>query len=192
MERLRAFIAVEVSGDVRSRAQKLIQQLAPASQDVKWVDPQQLHLTLNFLGDVDLIDVAKICQAMTKALVELPPFDAQVVGAGAFPDLKRPRTIWLGVGDGAEELRIVQKCLQAELDKLGYRGESRQFRPHLTIGRVRGTDQHGAHELARILAENRDYVGGAMDVSEVVLFSSTLERKGPTYEVIGEASLAGR
>jgi 2'-5' RNA ligase len=191
VQRIRAFIAVEVSADVRSQARKLIQELSEVSPGVNWVDPQQMHVTLNFLGDVGMLDLPPLCKMMENVVAELPPFDVQFEGAGAFPNVERPRTIWLGVGEGADEFRELQRALQAGLDELGYRGESRQFRPHLTLGRVKGNDLDGSAELAERLAQHADYYGGASDVTDVTLFSSTLNRSGPTYNTISEASLRG-
>ena len=192
MQRLRVFIAIEVSSDVRARAQKIVQALSPATNDVKWVEPQNLHVTLNFLGDVELLDLPKLCKVMQEAVADVPPFDVQFAGAGAFPSIDRPRTIWLGVKEGAEELRNLQQHLQSALGELGYRGESRLFQPHLTLGRVKGQDPVAARELALMLDELGDYPGGATDVTDVVLFSSTMERRGPTYEALGDAPLAGK
>ncbi len=188
---LRTFIAVEVSGDVRARAQRLIRDLTPLSPDVNWVVPQNLHLTLNFLGETDLLEVPQLCELMTSAVSPLPPFDLQVMGAGAFPSLDRPRTIWLGMGEGSEELVQLQQCISKGLVKLGFRCEQRPFRPHLTIGRVKGQSIRGLSELAAELAAQRDYNGGACDVSEVVLFSSEISRRGPTYESLCVAPLDG-
>ena len=120
MQRLRTFIAVEVSSDVIGRAQKLIQQLTPLDDNVRWADPRAFHLTLSFLGDVELLELPKICQAMRTAVGELPPFDVVVHGAGAFPSVDRPRTIWLGIREGRDELRAMQSRLQDELSKLGF------------------------------------------------------------------------
>lgn len=191
MERIRAFIAVEISADVRAQALKLIKELAPRTSSVRWVEPQTMHVTLAFLGEIEMLDIPQLCDAMADAVAEVPPFDLQFVGAGAFPSVDRPRTIWLGTGDGAEAMRELQRSLQDRLDAMGYRGESRQYRPHLTLGRLKGNDEQPGGELSRRLVELRDFPGGATDVNEIVLFSSVMHRSGPTYEALGEAVLAG-
>ncbi len=188
---LRTFIAVEVSGDVRASAQRLIRDLTPLAPGVNWVAPQNLHLTLNFLGETDLLEVPQLCALITEAVAPLPPFDLQVVGAGAFPALDRPRTLWLGIGDGHDELMYLQNCISKALLKLGFRCEQRPFRPHLTIGRVKGQSLPGLDALAAELLTQQDYSGGASDVSEVVLFSSEQTRRGPTYETLCSAPLDG-
>src|SRR5688572_19655317 len=94
---LRSFIAAEISPNVRARAAKLIKELSVTDAKISWVRPDNLHLTLVFLGDVQMIEVPQLCEAMERAVAELPPFDLEVRGAGAFPDAARPRTIWLGV-----------------------------------------------------------------------------------------------
>lgn len=193
MPRIRTFIAVEVSADVRGCARKLIQDLSSTSSDVKWVDPQQLHVTLHFLGDVDMLELHALCEIMTDAVADLPPFDVQFSGVGAFPSIERPRTIWLGVEQGADEFRELHRALQVGLEReFGYRGESRQFRPHLTLGRVKGQEVAASAELAERLIAHREFYGGASDVTEIALYSSTLSRSGPTYNRIGEAGLEGK
>jgi 2'-5' RNA ligase len=188
---LRTFIAVETSPEVRTKAQQLIKTLAQSPAKVKWVEPHNLHLTLKFLGEIELLEVPKICQAMTRATADLPPFDLEALGAGAFPNLASPRTVWIGGGQGSEEMITLHDRLEAELAPLGFRREQRRFRPHLTIGRVRNSPQ-GIDELAQLLAERREFAAGSTDVAEVVLFSSELERDGPTYEPLHHALLAGR
>lgn len=190
---VRTFVAVEVSPEVRAKAKQLIATLSAAATGikVKWSDPQDLHLTMKFLGDVDMLDVPGVCAAVEAAVKDLPPFDFQVQGAGAFPDAQRPRTVWLGVREGSEELGILHDCLEQALSPLGFRREQRRFRPHLTLGRVRSVPPEGAVDLAAMLAEHRDYFAGASDVSEVVVFSSELDRAGPKYEVLSTTELKG-
>lgn len=173
------------------RAGQLIGRLGSTSAKVKWVEPHNLHLTLKFLGDVDLLEIPELCQAVTDAVAELPPFEIEARGAGAFPDLRHPRTVWLGVGRGTEEMVQLHDIVEQSLAPLGFRQEQRRFRPHLTIGRVRGGGP-GIAELAENLAEQADFAGGVSSVEEVVVLSSELSRTGPTYEVLATAPLNGR
>jgi len=188
---VRTFVAIEISPEVRTRAQKLITQLQAVDAKVRWVDPAQLHLTLKFLGEIDLLEVPKICAAVTEVAAAVPPFSVRVNSAGAFPDLLRPRTVWLGIEDETEELAALHNQMEVALAKLGFRSENRRFRPHLTIGRVRG-EGPGIAELAQLLKENNDYPAGVIDVDEVVVFSSEQERGGPVYEPLGTSPLKGR
>ena len=139
---------------------------------------------------VDLREVPTVCEAVARATADLPPFSMRVLGAGAFPNLASPRTIWLGVDEGAEEMATLQARVELELAPLGFRREQRRFRPHLTIGRVRGTLREANH-LAEALAEYRDYPAGVIDVDLVAVMSSELERTGPVYESLATAPLAG-
>ncbi|HVX13902.1 MAG TPA: RNA 2',3'-cyclic phosphodiesterase [Pirellulales bacterium] len=187
---LRTFIAVEVSSEVRGRARQLIGRLQETGAKVTWVKPEALHLTLKFLGDVDLIDVPSVCQAVQEAVADLPPFEFQVHGAGAFPSVARPRTIWLGVGAGDEELVGLHGAVERAVSGLGFRHENRRFRPHLTLGRVRGDRELG--ELGRLITANAEFTGGVTSIDDVVVFSSELESDGPIHEPLAIAPLNGR
>jgi 2'-5' RNA ligase len=188
---VRTFIAVEIPGEVKSRASQLITRLEVAPAKVKWVAPRHMHWTLKFLGDVDMLETPQICEAVARAVEPLAPFDVEARGAGAFPDAERPRTVWIGMGAGSAEMIELHDAIESELAKLGYRAENRRFRPHLTIGRVRNSPA-GIEELASLLKENADFASGLSTVYEVVIFSSELGPDGPTHEPLGHAELKGR
>ena len=187
---LRAFVAVEITQSIRSRADELIAALAGTSADVNWVEPHNLHLTLKFLGDVHQQEIVRVCQAMARGAADVKPFELDVGGAGAFPNAARPRTVWLGATAGVEPMIVLHDRVEAELAELGYREEHRRFQPHLTIGRVRGAGS-GIAELGSLLQQHADFSAGRMTVGKVTLFASTLTPDGPIYDVLGTAPLGG-
>jgi RNA 2',3'-cyclic 3'-phosphodiesterase len=192
MPRIRTFIAVEMSPRVIGRADVLIDKLRVAGADVTWVRPQQMHLTLKFLGDVPDTETPDICRVVKEIAGQFEPFEIIFRGAGAFPNAREPRTLWIGIDDGGEEL----KRLQAELDealktKLGYAKERRGFHPHLTIGRVKRMDNESGDHLRRLLEENAHFDADLAIVDEVVTFASFLGRQGPTHEPLHHAELSG-
>jgi len=188
MNKIRTFIAVEVSEVVLARAQELIGRLRPGDTNVKWVEPHNIHLTLKFLGDVPDAQTADVCRAVAKAAEQLSPFEIALRGAGAFPHVGRPRTVWMGVDRGADELASLHKAIEKDLAKLGFPKEGRRFHPHLTLGRVRrgGAPQR---ELGGLIRDNEEFDGGAADINELVVFASFLDKSGPTYQALGRARL---
>ncbi len=175
MSKIRTFIAVETPPDIRRRAMALIERLRASQAKVRWSDPDSMHLTLNFLGE---------------AAAPFASFDLELQGIGAFPSTGRPRTLWLGAGEGAEEIVLLQTAITKSLAPLGFRPEARRFRPHLTLGRVR--DSHlGLDELAELMKQHADFNAGSTPVDEVVVFSSRLERAGAVHERLGAGALAG-
>jgi len=189
MQPLRTFIAVTASPTVRAAARKVVQLLTPVAHDVRWVADANLHWTLQFLGDVDTLEIPAVCSAVSQAVREMPTFELEVRGAGAFPAADRPRTLWLGAGTGAQSMVALQSGIQRQLDRLGYRGESRRYVPHLTLGRAGGKSP--PRSLMRELASLADYDAGTMLVGEVTVFSSKRQAEGPVYDVLAHASLAG-
>lgn len=187
---LRTFVAVEISPEIRTRAEKLIAELSDTQANVKWVEPYNLHWTLCFLGNVSVLELPRICEVLADATSELPGFELEARGAGAFPETSRPRTVWIGPGEGAEPMIILHDSVEQRLSELGFRSEHRRFRPHITLGRVRG-NVPGNRELGKRIQEHLDFEGGRMWVDEIVLFSSELDRSGPIYEAVGHVSLMG-
>jgi 2'-5' RNA ligase len=186
--RLRTFIAVVASPEIQRAARKLAETLRPAAGDLKWVGLENLHWTLQFLGDIDQLEIPAISSAISSAAQEFECFDLEAHGVGAFPAPDRPRTLWIGAGTGAQTMVALQAAIQHKLDRLGYRGESRRFVPHLTLGRA-GRDA-APRALVRELASLADFDAGTMLVDEVTVFSSQLKPEGPVYEVLAHAALA--
>jgi 2'-5' RNA ligase len=189
MARIRTFIAVALEESVRNRVQALQQKLARDGGDVKWVEEENLHITLLFLGEVAELDVVPICRIVTEAVEEIPSFNLEIAGLGAFPNSRRPKTLWAGIGEGAESLKLIHDALEAPLLELGcYRREERAYTPHLTLGRVNREDSAGA--WGSIIAKHTTWQGGDCAVDEVLVMSSELNRSGPVYSVMARAQLA--
>ncbi|RIK83442.1 MAG: RNA 2',3'-cyclic phosphodiesterase [Planctomycetota bacterium] len=189
MPKTRTFIAVEAADEVHAAALAAIDRLRSAATGIKWVEPDNLHWTLQFLGDLTDMEVAEVCLRTVRVAAEHEAFAVQARGVGAFPSIKRPRTLWLGAGEGAERLIALQADVEQALSSLGFRGENRQFVPHLTLGRA-GRNADGGALLAQRLAKLADFDGGAMAVDAVTVFASELGRDGPTYHVLARAPLS--
>lgn len=185
---VRTFVAVEAGPAVRAHAARLIEQFSAAGAGVKWVAPENLHLTLKFLGDVEQQDIPRVCEAVQRAVAEIPPFEFEIRGAGAFPNLRRPRTIWLGAGRGEDQMADLAHRVDKALQKLRFPREDRRFQAHLTIGRVR-TPAPELAELAEMLGAAADAEVGTMAVEEAVVFSSDLRPTGPVYAPLCRAPL---
>ncbi len=187
----RTFIAVELPGGVRRRAEKAIQQLRAANAKVTWVKPENMHLTLKFLGDVPDSDVPKVCQVVAEAVRGFDPFEIVFRGCGAFPTTAAPRTVWIGVDQGAEELIAIHQAIDEALkNELRFPRETRRFQAHLTLGRVRESGPNAA-ALGALIEQMADYDGDLAIVDEIVTFASFLEKSGPVHNPMGYAPLSG-
>jgi 2'-5' RNA ligase len=189
MARLRTFIALDIDKSIRARAVSLQDKLARSAPEVKWVEPENLHVTLLFLGEVDARDIPSVCRVVAEAAQEQPAFTMQVATAGCFGNPRRPRTLWVGVGRGVQEVCALHDALEKSLLELGcYRREDRPFTPHITLGRVK-SDQP-TDQLALALAKQAAWDGGEVEVREVLVMSSELRPQGPVYTVLGRGKLA--
>ena len=187
---IRTFVAVEIPLETKDKARREIAALDITSAKVKWVDPTHLHWTLKFLGDIDILETPAIYEAVGRAVEPLAAFDIEARGVGAFPDSRRPRTVWIGMQHGNEQMIELHDAIEFELAKLGYRSENRRFRPHLTIGRVRQSPE-GIDELGDLIDQHGDYDAGVSMVDEVVVFSSQLTREGPIHDPLCHLELKG-
>lgn len=188
MSKTRAFIAVPATDEVYAQAQAAISMLRPSTDNVRWVVPENMHWTLQFLGEVDDTDIYEIYREVKRAAAKVEPFAMSARSLGAFPSLEKPRAVWLGAGEGSEALCQLQDGVEARMAELGFRPERQTYTPHLTIGRVR-QGSHGGEALSEQLAKQSDFDGGRMEVDEVIVYGSELSREGPTYHVLGRASL---
>jgi 2'-5' RNA ligase len=185
-QRLRTFIGVALDTFTHDRLVGLQERLAEAGVPVKWVEPDNLHLTLLFLGEVDAREVPAVCKAVEQVCRGVAPFALTLAGAGAFPTPRRPRTLIVHVTEGMEAMRALHDALEAPLLKLGcYRREERAYTPHLTLGRVKG--QAAAEPLVAAVKQFERWQGGQTQVREVLVLSSELRPQGPEYTVLCRA-----
>jgi 2'-5' RNA ligase len=190
MARLRTFIAIDLGKALRDRCISLQENLARAGTDLKWVEPDNLHFTLLFVGEVNDRDVPAMCAAVADVCARHVPFSLAVEGAGCFPNPRRPRIIWVGIGEGTEELVALHDALENLLLDLGcYRREDRPYTPHVTLGRVKS--EGPTERLAAALAKLAGWKGGQVAVREVLVMSSELKPEGPIYTVLSRAHLRG-
>src|SRR4051794_19739095 len=119
MPRLRTFLAIDLGEKIRDRLVSLQESLAIESPDVKWVEPENLHITLLFLGEVDDREVLDICRATQAAVAEMPAFSLSIEGAGCFGNPRKPRTLWVGAGIGMQEVCAIHDAIEAPLLSLG-------------------------------------------------------------------------
>jgi 2'-5' RNA ligase len=188
MARIRAFIGVDIGDTIRHSAIALQERLARTGAGVKWVEPENLHITLLFLGEVDDRDIVPISRSIEAAARTEPAFALRVSGIGAFPTLRRPKVLWGGVSDGADALRRLYADLEAKLLDLGlYRKEERGYTAHLTLGRLKS--ERDGLGLAPELTQYLSWEGGRTDVNQLLLYSSEQGRHGFEYAVLARSNL---
>lgn len=193
MPKTRTFIAVEAIDEAQVGALAAIDRLKSSVDCVKWVPPDNLHWTIQFLGDLDDREMAEACMRTVRVAAKHKAFELEALGVGAFPSIHRPRTLWLGAGAGSEQFCDLQADIEDSLSELGFRGEGRAFTPHITIGRQASRAAAGPNAtrvLSERLATLADFDGGTMSVDEVTVFASELTREGPVYSVLARAKLA--
>ena len=183
---LRAFIAVDLPESVRSSLSEAQEVLKRQNIRVKWVHPSNIHLTLKFLGNIDVADVDKISGAMALATKDCPAISLAAKGAGVFPDSKRPRVLWIGLSGQLEMLQDIQQALDDHLADLGFAKESREFKAHLTLGRVKGKIDRD--RLKTAISGLEGFETKPFEVNRIVLFKSELRQSGAVYTQLREAS----
>ncbi len=188
MAKLRTFVAIEIPQEVRHRSTQMVHAMAQATDSVRWVDTDNLHVTLKFLGDVEDRDIYSVCRAASNSVVSLEPFSVSCRGIDAFPSRGRPKTVWLGIDDDELKLTNLFARLDVELSNIGYPREPRKYIPHLTLGRI----QHGRRnlgDLVAIMESLAERSAGNLPVESLTVFTSELHRSGPVYTVVGRAPL---
>lgn len=187
MQTTRTFIVVEISSPAREVMLRLIRDMKQELQGVRWTQPEQLHLTLKFIGDIDNRELPEICNQMRAACSGVDAFSASLSGVGAFPKNKPPRVLWVGFKEGIEPLRLINQRLETSLAGMGVPTEGRAYTPHLTLGRInRNADQD---QIAQRIARDSQTDFAAFDVSDLQLIASVRERDRMVYETIDSVSL---
>ena len=186
-EKIRAFIAISVPELVLQAIVNAQEGFQGSGLSIRRVRKESMHLTLKFLGDIDRDDIEKIRAAMERVAKAFSPFTLRVEGVGVFPDLKRPRVVWVGVSGDVEPLRGLQRDLESQLNGLGFPREKRSFSGHLTMGRVKG--RLDRTKLSGVLEGLGDFRTESFTALSVVLFQSDLRPEGAVYSRLAEVPL---
>jgi len=183
VELIRSFIAFDIEDEnIVRNISKVQSMLLETGADLKIVKPENIHITVRFLGNVSPGMIDRISSEMEK--VSFSPFDVEVKGLGAFPNLRRINVVWAGIGRGADELRSIYYQLEPRLQRLGFRPDNKSFSPHLTIARVRSGRNKG--ELAKLIMDLEEYRFGVFRAKCLRLKKSVLTPKGPIYSTLRE------
>jgi len=187
---VRSFIAIDLSDGARRQIEAFIQELRKSDAQVGWVRVEGIHLTLKFLGNVAPGLIEEIKPVLAGAALQTAPIHIEPAGCGAFPSMKSPRVIWVGLRGQIGPLAELARQVEAALVPLGFKPEERPFRPHLTIGRVRGRQR--LHALQEILLAHQDFTAEPFDAYQVILYKSELRPDGARYTPLSKAPFSGR
>lgn len=181
---IRAFVAILLDEAVRAAVAAVVERLRPLGGSVAWVPAANLHLTLQFLGEQPEERLAAAEVALDDAAARSAPIETALHGIGAFPGLERPRILWVGLAQGALEVRALQARVAEALAREGFPREERPWHPHLTIGRVhddRRWRREAGPALRQALAQAAGTRFGTLRISEVALMRSDLSPRGARY-----------
>jgi len=182
-EPIRSFLAFDTESEaVRKKLAAVQNLLVQTGADLKLVEPQNIHITIRFLGDITLAIAEKVYEEMQK--VQFTPFNVQIKSLGAFPDLRYPRVVWAGITEGADQLKTVFSQLEPRLRSLGFTPDSKGFSPHLTIARVKSGRNKA--QLADFITKNANYDFGTIKAECLRLKRSDLTPRGPIYSTLKE------
>ena len=183
---IRAFIAVQIAPKTLQRILEAIGQLKLRVPDIRWIPPSNLHVTLKFLGDIDAAKVDPIAQALQRNLHPFSRFIISAKGLGVFPDVKRPRVLWVGLH--GNRLAALASTVETALQLLGFPPEKRGFTPHLTVGRWRQSDKSPT-KLGEELGKWQSQEFGETEVRDVILFQSLLKSDGAIHRPLKNVAL---
>jgi 2'-5' RNA ligase len=187
---IRAFLAIDLPIEVLNEIRSIQSGLSKTLQGMlRWVRPEAIHLTLKFFGDISGDDIVTISRVMEDHVNGTGLLALDVKTLGVFPDMNRPRVIWLGISGDVERLIRLQKSMDKKLHEIGFAKEERPFRPHLTLARIK--EPKGLIGLAKIVENSDNYKAGHFDAGGLTLFGSQLTPKGAIYTKLAYFAFAG-
>lgn len=185
---MRLFIALNLPKKERERIHRAARPLRDSDMPVRWIEPDRFHVTLKFLGDVRRERLGAVEEAMVRVATSTQSFKTKFGGFGAFPTIRRPRVIWLGLGANPE-LRCLKQDLEWALGDVGFDAETRAFHPHVTLGRADDSGGAGAFRgLDDLMADMK--FRGEVKVHTLDLMRSQLSKGGAKYTLLASARLA--
>ncbi|MHC4204533.1 MAG: RNA 2',3'-cyclic phosphodiesterase [Planctomycetota bacterium] len=187
---MRCFIAINIDEQIRKALARLQNELQGKADikrsDAKWVNPENIHLTLKFLGEIKDEQVVEVCNITGDVAGRHESFELGVESVGHFGG-RSARVLWVGTGQNCEKLLQLQQDLEQQLDLAGWPREARKFSGHLTLCRIRNA--RAGIKLARMISEHKDFKLGTMPADSVSVYQSQLTPQGPIYTVLGNYRL---
>lgn len=187
---MRVFIAIDIDNSIKKALAKLqseiLEKVDIKKGDAKWVDPEMIHLTLNFLGEIKDVQTVDICNIAKEVASRHESFDIEVETVGSFGG-KSARVLWIGTGQDNENLLQLQSDLEQQLASAGWPPETRKFAGHLTLCRVRNFK--AGIKLAQLTEEYKDFKLGVIPADALCVYQSELTPKGPIYTSLGRYKL---
>jgi 2'-5' RNA ligase len=188
---MRVFIAIDIGEEIRKGLADLQADLQSKvdikKSDVKWVEPKGIHLTLKFLGEIKDKEVVDVCNITKEVAGRHKDFELNVETVGSFGG-RNPRVLWVGTGEGSDNLLELQKDLEQQLDSAGWPAEEREFSGHLTLCRIR--NPNAGAKLAQISEAYKDFKLGSFPAESITVYQSQLMPSGPIYTVLGNYELS--
>lgn len=182
MEQIRSFIAIELPEEIRLKLGQVESRLKSGSPSgIRWVKPENIHLTLKFLGNVAADRTAEITDSIETAAQKMAPFRLEIRGGGAFPDLTRLQVVWIGIKGEVAKLGQLQQSIETNLERLGFAAETRRFTAHLTLARLdRKVSPSERRSFGQLIA-GAEFEAGNLEVDGVSLMRSQLTGQGAVY-----------
>lgn len=184
---IRAFIAIPLDLKIQQAIERIQNHLKKTNSEVKWVKPENIHITLKFLGDIDLRQINSVKEVLANLTQNTKRFTIELTRLGAFPNIDRPRTLWVGLKDSKQRLNQFSMSLEKALGKIRFQAYEKSFSPHITIGRIRSSENIKA--LSRSILEYHVPEGLSQTTSNITLYKSTLNSEGPAYEPLYQIKL---
>ncbi|MBN1871192.1 MAG: RNA 2',3'-cyclic phosphodiesterase [Candidatus Omnitrophica bacterium] len=183
---MRTFIAIELSKEIKEALKTIEDELQGLIRGIRWIPPENIHLTLKFLGSIEVQTVEAIKNILSETAKEFKQYKIRLSSLGAFPNPARPRVIWVGVGDGSKECVDMAGFIEERASNLGIEKESRTFHPHLTLARVKFLKDKDSvrNAFAKIKITPKE-----MYVKKITLFQSELIKEGARYTPLWSADL---
>lgn len=188
---IRSFLAFELPPDIKETVTRVSGEARRSTLDVRWVNADNIHLTVVFLGDIKADNIPEMRDVIQGVVSPYSPFNISLKGIGLFPNRRRPRVLWLGLHGDIERISYLKDALQKQMLPFGIKEEKRRFKPHLTLGRFR-KPKSGHDQVEEFLERYADLKSPICSLKELILFKSDLRPGGAVYTKLESWALLGK
>jgi len=185
----RTFVALDLSEEIRKELRALILPLKRHGRDIRFVDPDHMHLTLKFLGNITEDQKDQVIEVLEGIGRDQTPFELRLKGLGVFPNWSRPRVLWVGVEQGLDQVKSLAAIVHDYLGQKGFGGDDRPFAAHITLGRVKHLPL--TKPLADEIKKSLEFSTPSMNIKSIAFYRSHLSEAGARHELLSEFVFKG-